>query len=96
MSWVADCTRRRRGTPPSSWPDLHGFVGGYRETTGLTHLGARDYDPLSGRFLTADPILNTGNPQAWNAYSYSNVNNSELKVLGRPSIMTSMGTGVRC
>ncbi|WIX85508.1 RHS repeat-associated core domain-containing protein [Amycolatopsis sp. DG1A-15b] len=61
-----------RGTPPSTWPDKHGFVGGYQETTGLTHLGARDYDPLSGRFLTADPILDTGNPQSLNAYSYSN------------------------
>ncbi|MEV6446102.1 RHS repeat-associated core domain-containing protein [Amycolatopsis sp. NPDC051716] len=61
-----------RGTPPSTWPDKHGFVGGYQNTTGLTHLGARDYDPLSGRFLTADPMLDTGNPQALNAYSYGN------------------------
>ncbi|MER6799633.1 RHS repeat-associated core domain-containing protein [Amycolatopsis mediterranei] len=61
-----------RGTPPSTWPDKHGFVGGYQNTTGLTHLGARDYDPLSGRFLTADPVLDTGNPQALNAYSYGN------------------------
>jgi RHS repeat-associated protein len=61
-----------RGTPLSTWPDKHGFVGGYQNTTGLTHLGARDYDPLSGRFLTADPMLDTGNPQALNAYSYGN------------------------
>jgi len=25
-----------RGTPPSTWPDKHGYIGGYQTTTGLT------------------------------------------------------------
>jgi RHS repeat-associated protein len=53
------------------WPSTHGFVGGNTDPTGLTHLGARDYDPGVGRFVSADPLLNTLNPQQWNGYSYA-------------------------
>jgi RHS repeat-associated protein len=61
-----------RGQAPSAWPDKHGFVGGYQDTTGLTHLGARDYDPVTGRFTQADPVLDPNVPQQWNAYAYGN------------------------
>jgi RHS repeat-associated protein len=60
-----------RGTQPT-WPDKHGFVGGYQDTTGLTRLGARDYDPATGRFTQADAQLDTGTPQFWNGYAYAN------------------------
>ncbi len=60
-----------RGTT-STWPDKHGFVGGYQDTTGLTHLGAREYDSATGRFTKADPVLDPAVPQQWNAYAYSN------------------------
>ncbi len=59
-------------TALSTWPDKHGFVGGYQDTTGLTHLGAREYDAATGRFTKADPVLDPGVPQQWNAYAYSN------------------------
>ncbi|MEU4728131.1 polymorphic toxin-type HINT domain-containing protein [Streptomyces sp. NPDC023588] len=64
-----------RGTqpPPGSWAGDKGFVGGTLETaTGLTNLGAREYDPVHGRFLNPDPILAPANPQQWNGYAYSN------------------------
>lgn len=61
-----------RGTPPAAWPDKHGFVGGYQDSTGLTHLGAREYDPATGRFTQPDPELETEVPQLWNAYAYAN------------------------
>ncbi|TDP91869.1 RHS repeat-associated core domain-containing protein [Labedaea rhizosphaerae] len=61
-----------RGTPPPSWVDKHGFVGGYQDTTGLTHLGAREYDASTGRFTKADPLLDQGDPQQWNGYAYAN------------------------
>ncbi|MFJ8364449.1 RHS repeat-associated core domain-containing protein [Streptomyces sp. NPDC093984] len=49
-----------------------GFVGGTQDdNTGLTNLGAREYDPSIGRFLSPDPILDTGAPQSWNAYDYA-------------------------
>ncbi|WP_409183710.1 RHS repeat-associated core domain-containing protein [Amycolatopsis sp. VS8301801F10] len=63
-----------RGPAPSLWPDKHGYLGGYRNTTGLTHLGAREYDPALGRFTTVDPVLKTDDPQQMNGYSYANDN----------------------
>lgn len=65
---------KARGPNGGSWPDDKGFVGGARDTSGLTHLGAREYDPATGRFLADDPIMNTANPQQVNGYSYSNNN----------------------
>ncbi|MFI2375403.1 RHS repeat-associated core domain-containing protein [Streptomyces sp. NPDC018964] len=65
-----------RGTRPSNWPGVRGFVGGVddSESTGLQHLGAREYDPATGRFISVDPLLTPGDPQALNAYAYSNNN----------------------
>ncbi|MEV7211741.1 polymorphic toxin-type HINT domain-containing protein [Kitasatospora cineracea] len=62
-----------RGTQPTTWAGDHGFVGGTKdETTGLTNLGAREYQPLLGRFLNPDPLLRVTDPQQWNGYAYSN------------------------
>jgi RHS repeat-associated protein len=61
-----------RATTPD-WPANRGFVGGAKEaSTGLTTLGAREYDPAAGKFLSADPVLNLGDPAQHNAYSYAN------------------------
>jgi RHS repeat-associated protein len=62
-----------RGTAPTSWPGEKGFIGGTEDdTTGVVHLGARDYDPTTGRFLSVDPVLDLKDPQQFNAYTYSN------------------------
>ncbi|WP_455568423.1 polymorphic toxin-type HINT domain-containing protein [Streptomyces globosus] len=64
-----------RGTPPApgAWAGDKGFVGGTKEkSTGFTLLGAREYDPTTGRFISPDPIIDAGDPQQWNAYAYSN------------------------
>ncbi|MBQ1049288.1 RHS repeat-associated core domain-containing protein [Micromonospora sp. C51] len=66
-----------RSTPPGTWPDDKGFVGGTTDPTGYTHLGAREYDPTTGRFLTADPLINYTDPQTLNAYTYA-ANNPNL------------------
>ncbi|MFF0425913.1 RHS repeat domain-containing protein [Streptomyces sp. NPDC004520] len=47
-----------------------GFVGGTNDPTGLTHLGAREYDPTTGRFLSVDPVVDFDDPAQMNAYSY--------------------------
>ncbi|MFE1556091.1 RHS repeat-associated core domain-containing protein [Streptomyces sp. NPDC058734] len=61
-----------RGTKPAAWPGEKGFVGGTQDTsTGLTHLGAREYDPRTGTFLSVDPVLTPGSSQSLNAYSYA-------------------------
>ncbi|MBV6702771.1 ricin-type beta-trefoil lectin domain protein [Kitasatospora aureofaciens] len=64
-----------RGTQPSTWAGDLGFVGGTKDdATGLTNLGAREYQPSTGRFLSPDPVIDTASPQQWNGYSYSNNN----------------------
>ncbi|MET8198030.1 HNH/endonuclease VII fold putative polymorphic toxin [Micromonospora taraxaci] len=74
-------TRRRslpfgaqRGSTPTTWPSAmdKGFVGGTQDPTGLTHLGAREYDPALGRFISVDPLIDTADPQQWNGYAYAN------------------------
>ncbi|MGB3438715.1 MAG: RHS repeat-associated core domain-containing protein [Actinophytocola sp.] len=62
----------RRGTAPSFWPDDKGFVGGVNDATGLVSIGAREYDPVTGRFVSADPILDFGDPQQVHGYAYAN------------------------
>ncbi|MDQ2587992.1 type IV secretion protein Rhs [Saccharothrix yanglingensis] len=61
-----------RGPAPGSWPDRLGFVGGRDDESGLTQVGARLYDNASGRFLSADPIIDNNDPQQLNAYAYAN------------------------
>ncbi|AUG80460.1 hypothetical protein CFP65_5774 [Kitasatospora sp. MMS16-BH015] len=66
-----------RGTQPAAgtWVGDKGFVGGTQDdSTGLTNLGAREYDPSSGRFLATDPLFIAGDPQQWNGYAYANNN----------------------
>jgi RHS repeat-associated protein len=59
-----------RGSVPA-WPNGKGFVGGTVDPDGLVHLGARDYDPSIGRFISADPVVDHGNPQQVNGYAYA-------------------------
>lgn len=59
-------------TSTSGWIGSRGFVGGQQDdATGLTNLGAREYDSSTGRFLSPDPLLVPGDPESWNAYSYA-------------------------
>ncbi|MEU5788768.1 HNH/endonuclease VII fold putative polymorphic toxin [Micromonospora purpureochromogenes] len=57
-----------------SWVNKQGFLGGYQDPTGLTHLGAREYDPKIGRFISVDPVNDPGNPQQMHAYAYAHNN----------------------
>ncbi|WP_307847506.1 RHS repeat-associated core domain-containing protein [Streptomyces sp. F63] len=81
-----------RGQAPASWPGSKGFVGGTNDTrdTGLTHLGAREYDPATGRFISVDPVTDLSDVQQMHGYTYGNNNplvysdpNGEFFRLGR-------------
>ncbi|WP_327359126.1 polymorphic toxin-type HINT domain-containing protein [Streptomyces sp. NBC_01304] len=61
-----------RGKPTGpTWPNDKGFLGKTNDTTtGLTHIGAREYDPAIGQFISVDPILELDKHQTFNGYSY--------------------------
>ncbi|MFB6937430.1 polymorphic toxin-type HINT domain-containing protein [Streptomyces chartreusis] len=63
-----------RGPKPANWPNKRGYLGvGIDDAaTGLTHIGAREYDQNSGRFLSADPVIDFTQPLQMNGYAYSN------------------------
>jgi RHS repeat-associated protein len=63
-----------RGTQPPAWPGQQSFVGGVQDPTGLVHIGARSYDPTTGRFISVDPLLVLGDDQQLNGYAYARNN----------------------
>ncbi|MDH2428505.1 RHS repeat-associated core domain-containing protein [Sphaerisporangium sp. TRM90804] len=77
-----EVTRRRmdpfgnqRGTAPASWPSERAFVGGTADpSTGMVHLGAREYLPSEGRFLSVDSVFDPSEPQKLQGYAYANNN----------------------
>ncbi len=55
----------------ASWRSHRSYVGGGDDaSSGLVHLGAREYDPTLGRFLSADPVLDLADPVQMNGYVY--------------------------
>jgi len=95
-------TRRRftpfgapRGATPA-WKGEHGFVDGPVDaTTGLTHLGAREYDPTIGRFISVDPVIDTDDPQQMHGYAYAN--NSPVTFTDPDGLLANCGPdGFRC
>ncbi|MFI1578649.1 RHS repeat-associated core domain-containing protein [Embleya sp. NPDC020630] len=71
-----------RGTQPTQangqWPDDKGFLGKPMDATGLTHVGAREYDPTLGRFISVDPIMDLTDAGQMHGYTYSNNNPATL------------------
>jgi RHS repeat-associated protein len=64
-----------RGTVPSVWPDQRGFLNKPTDSsTGLVDIGAREYDPSTGRFVSTDPVLDPTSPQSMTGYSYADDN----------------------
>lgn len=65
---------QQRSAQTETIPGTRGFVGGTSDPTGLVHLGAREYDPTLGRFISVDPVINLDSPSQMNAYSYAHNN----------------------
>ncbi|MFF1598748.1 RHS repeat-associated core domain-containing protein [Streptomyces mirabilis] len=61
-----------RGTKATTWPDDKAFLGKPADaSTALTHVGAREYDPSIGQFISVDPVLSIDQHQSLNGYSYA-------------------------
>ena len=58
-------------TVPSDTAGDFRFHGMWLDPTGLYHARARAYDPVTGRFLTRDPVeADPEVPEAWHPYAY--------------------------
>ncbi|GAA4174190.1 toxin C-terminal domain-containing protein [Gryllotalpicola koreensis] len=63
-----------RGTT-AAWSSDRGYLDDSASTlTGLTQIGARLYDPTTGSFTTADPLLSVDSFASRNAYAYAGNN----------------------
>jgi RHS repeat-associated protein len=82
-----------RGPKPSAWPNKRSYLGAGIDdaATGLTHIGAREYDQASGRFLSADPVVDLADPLQMNGYAYSN--NSPVSQSDPTGLWIDDGTG---
>ncbi len=76
LTWVGKPVTTDAGGPDGT--ASRGFTGHeMMDRLGLVHMNGRIYDPLIGRMLSADPIVQfSGNLQSYNRYSY--VYNSPL------------------
>ncbi len=60
-----------RGTS-TTWLDDRGFLNKPTDTTtGLTTIGAREYDPGTGNFISLDPLFIDSAPETLNGYTYT-------------------------
>lgn len=67
----------RASTTGPGWAGDRGYVGGTTDPANqLTNLGAREYSPALGRFLSNDPLLSPFDPQQANGFSYADDNPS--------------------
>ncbi|WP_165984768.1 RHS repeat domain-containing protein [Streptomyces sp. YIM 98790] len=58
-----------------TWVDDKGFLGKTDDPgTGLVQVGARQYDPQTGRFLSPDPVLDVTSADQMQGYSYARNN----------------------
>jgi RHS repeat-associated protein len=58
--------------PAVTWVDNRGFLNKPGDaSTGLTDIGARWYDPVTGAFQSLDPVFEADSPQEQNGYGYA-------------------------
>ncbi|WP_229848732.1 RHS repeat-associated core domain-containing protein [Streptomyces melanogenes] len=82
-----------RGPASSAWPDDKTFLGkSSDQSTGLTHIGAREYDTNTGQFISVDPALELNKHQSLSGYAYAENNPATLSdPSGQGSFSCQMG-----
>jgi RHS repeat-associated protein len=60
-----------RGERSGEWFGQQSYVGATEDPTGLLQMGARTYDPLYGRFIEVDPLLDANDKQQLTGYVYA-------------------------
>ncbi|MGC4173856.1 RHS repeat-associated core domain-containing protein [Demequina sp.] len=58
----------------STVASAHGWLNQIADPTGLTYLNARYYDPVLGRFISPDPLMNPADPRTLDPYRYADNN----------------------
>jgi RHS repeat-associated protein len=62
-------------TGSATWVDNRSFLGDVQQAaTGLVDVGARDYDPSLGAFISVDPNMDSGDAQSMTGYGYAGGN----------------------
>ncbi|MER6102544.1 RHS repeat-associated core domain-containing protein [Streptomyces sp. NPDC001832] len=78
----------------ANWQSHKGYIGGTDDdSSGLVHLGAREYDPQTGRFISADPVLDLADPVQMNGYVYCE--NNPVTFADPSGLMSDDGSGGR-
>ncbi|MER6093401.1 polymorphic toxin-type HINT domain-containing protein [Streptomyces bluensis] len=86
-----------RGQLTGVWPDDKAFLGMPADTgSGLTHIGAREYDPSTGQFISVDPIMQLDLHQTLNGYSYGMQNPASFSDPDGQKIACGPGQDVPC
>ena len=111
LDYTAQVPTWRQQTPygaprgqSAAWVDNRSFLNKPADpSTGLDIVGARDYDPTTGRFISIDPLLEATSPQELGGYTYgadNPITNADPTGLhpcgdtcGGPGSGTAPGTG---
>ncbi|GAA0408143.1 DNRLRE domain-containing protein, partial [Acrocarpospora corrugata] len=84
----------RRGTDDLPFTDL-GFLGKIEDdSTGLTYLSARYYDPRAAKFISTDPLLDLRKPQWANPFAYAG--NNPIGLSDPTGLATACDTAAEC
>jgi len=83
----------KSGAPvPGVLPGNHGFLNApLNSNTGLVDMGARQYEPATGRFTSVDPVLTPNDPQQAQGYMYAS--NNPITFTDRSGLMLLDGRG---